>query len=215
MTDAELIKLSKSVVSGFHLPGTWNPSRREEWREEARSVAVIAILEDARTGAPSKQITRKRAWRAVKAFLDKETGNNQTPGRGEQCPACENDGEYCRWCGAGEAQQQYISDARYEAGEADEWMSEQGAGGLLHFTHALHAGAPVSGPDGPAGIEALDWWDATKGGLSDDCYNACALVFGLDGYDELGYSDAAARLGVDETTVRRRVGRAGGERGEG
>ena len=62
-------------------------------------------------------------------------------------------------------------------------------------------------------VDARDWWDTVKGGLTDDTYNACALVFGLDGHDELGWSGAAERLGVDERTVRRRVAGARGDEG--
>ena len=72
----------------------------------------------------------------------------------------------------------------------------------------------MSGHDG-YNVDARDWWDAKKGGLTDDDYNACALVFGLDGHDELGITGAAERLGVCRDTVYERVGRARGVLGEG
>jgi len=99
--------------------------------------------------------------------------------------------------------------AGYEIG-GDEAM------GILSSLPAPDTHPPMrsSGHGGDAyNVDARDWWDTVKGGLSDECYNACVLAFGLDGHDELGIEGAAERLGVHRSTVYEWVGRAGGARG--
>lgn len=184
---------------------------REWLKEDGFQCAYLAAIEHIehqreRGFTATNKFTLGRARRAMfRAFKEwkRDRLGHKANELGEQCPACEGDGNYCRWCGAGEAEQQLLSDQRMQSK-----MDWDAIGDLpLCPKPGLQNDPRHNASDSDQQTEARDWWATVRDNLPQDIYLACVHVFGLDGYDELGWDGAASKLGVCEKTIRRRVER--------